>query len=66
MGYITAQQLIEKYGSPVGAALEYLIGTLDEDERLAVEQRLNPAHITFAKLILLDRKLDAIMSILTR
>jgi len=62
MGYVTAQQLITKYGSSKAACMNYLIGGMsDEDEREAVEQRLKDTSMILARLDIMEAKIDIIL-----
>jgi hypothetical protein len=67
MGYVTAQQLIEKYGSGENAARAYLENdAMDEDEREACRYRLNATSFALASHRILMEKLLSLEKILRR
>jgi hypothetical protein len=67
MGYVTAVQLSDKYGSYIAAAKAFLTEEMwDADERDAVRQRLAPLQVVVASHQLLMAKLLEIEKILRR
>lgn len=62
MGYVTVQQLIEKYGSAQKAARAYLEGRMTDggDEEDCINLRVKDTTIIMARLDLIDEKLDQI------
>ena len=62
MGYVTAQQLIEKYGSGQEAVEAFLDNTmLDPDERDAVVCRLSRETFIMTRLSRIEHKLDLLL-----
>jgi hypothetical protein len=61
MGYVTVQQLKEKYGNLPSAAKAYLKGTMDADEVAAVEHRVAPTDVLFARIEMLEEKVDLLI-----
>jgi hypothetical protein len=61
MGYVTAQQLEEKYGGYIEAAQAFLEEKMtDPDEREAVRQRLSPITVVIASHRIISARLDDI------
>ena len=63
---VTFQDLTDKYGSIKQAAKEYLRGNTSDEEAYVVEHKIQPTTVLFAKVELLEEKIDLLINMIGR